>query len=51
MVVLSVLQTYAALAYHVQNANQQRLQTVSLWTLQMTAQGVLNAMKNNLAPY
>lgn len=33
-------QTYAALAHHVQNANHQRLQTVSLWTLQLTAQGV-----------
>ncbi|SCZ91844.1 BZ3500_MvSof-1268-A1-R1_Chr5-3g08172 [Microbotryum saponariae] len=42
-------QTYAALAHHVQNANQQRLQAVSLWTLQMTAQGVLAAFRNNLA--
>ncbi|SCV72728.1 BQ2448_4265 [Microbotryum intermedium] len=41
-------QTYAALAHHVQNANQQRLQAVSLWTLQMTAQGVLAAFRNNL---
>ncbi|KAK4698243.1 hypothetical protein P7C70_g8040, partial [Phenoliferia sp. Uapishka_3] len=42
-------QTYAALAYHVQNANNQRLQTVSLWTLQMTANAVLAAFRNNLA--
>ncbi|KAK4050562.1 Mitochondrial distribution and morphology protein 31, mitochondrial precursor [Microbotryomycetes sp. JL221] len=43
--------TYAALAHHVQNANQQRLQAVSLWTLQKTAQGVIGALRQNLTPY
>ncbi|KAM0787974.1 hypothetical protein ACM66B_006176 [Microbotryomycetes sp. NB124-2] len=44
-------ETYAALAHHVQNANQQRLQAVSLWTLQKTAQGVIGALRQNLAHY
>ncbi|BGP37509.1 Mitochondrial distribution and morphology protein 31, mitochondrial precursor [Rhodotorula kratochvilovae] len=46
-------QVYAALAHHVSQSNEQRLQTVGLWTLQMTANTVLGALKNNftLAPY
>ncbi|KAG8846091.1 Mitochondrial distribution and morphology protein 31, mitochondrial precursor [Tulasnella sp. 330] len=38
--------TYDALAYHVSNANQQRLKTVSLWSLRMTAGAISNALKN-----
>ncbi|GAA5898756.1 hypothetical protein JCM6882_003991 [Rhodosporidiobolus microsporus] len=46
-------QVYAALAHHVQHANDQRLQTVGLWTLQMTANSVLHSLRHNftLAPY
>ncbi|BGP53591.1 Mitochondrial distribution and morphology protein 31, mitochondrial precursor [Rhodotorula sphaerocarpa] len=46
-------QVYEALAHHVSQANDQRMQTVGLWTLQMTASSVLSALKNNftLAPY
>ncbi|GAA6043723.1 hypothetical protein JCM8097_000492 [Rhodosporidiobolus ruineniae] len=46
-------QVYAALAHHVQHANDQRFQTVSLWTLQMTANSVLQSLRHNftLAPY
>ncbi|POY76119.1 hypothetical protein BMF94_0842 [Rhodotorula taiwanensis] len=46
-------QVYSALAHHVSQANEQRMQTVGLWTLQMTASSVLGALKNNftLAPY
>ncbi|BGP22367.1 Mitochondrial distribution and morphology protein 31, mitochondrial precursor [Rhodotorula toruloides] len=41
-------QVYAALAHHVSQSNEQRLQTVGLWTLQMTANTVLGALKSNL---
>ncbi|GAA6008187.1 mitochondrial distribution and morphology protein [Rhodotorula paludigena] len=46
-------QVYAALAHHVSQSNDQRLQTVGLWTLQMTANTVLGALKDKftLAPY
>ncbi|GAA5879414.1 hypothetical protein JCM16303_003194 [Sporobolomyces ruberrimus] len=44
-------QVYAALAHHVQSQNDQRIQTVGLWTLQMTANAVLSAFQKNLAPY
>ncbi|GAA5979837.1 hypothetical protein JCM10908_003062 [Rhodotorula pacifica] len=46
-------QVYSALAHHVAQSNDQRIQTVGLWTLQMTASSVLSALKNNftLAPY
>ncbi|GAA6020157.1 hypothetical protein JCM10207_006279 [Rhodosporidiobolus poonsookiae] len=46
-------QVYAALAHHVQHSNDQRLQTVGLWTLQMTANSVLHSLRHNftLAPY
>lgn len=46
-------QVYEALAHHVAQSNDQRIQTVGLWTLQMTASSVLSALKNNftLAPY
>ncbi|GAA5836924.1 hypothetical protein JCM11251_005824 [Rhodosporidiobolus azoricus] len=46
-------QVYAALAHHVQHSNEQRLQTVGLWTLQMTANSVLSSLRHNLtlAPY
>ncbi|GAA6011385.1 hypothetical protein JCM11491_002765 [Sporobolomyces phaffii] len=42
-------QVYAALAHHVQSQNDQRMQTVGLWTLQMTANAVLSAFQKNLA--
>jgi distribution and morphology protein 31 len=38
-------QVYAALAHHVQVANNQRIQTVSLWTLRLTAEAVLSFCK------
>ncbi|GAA5989759.1 hypothetical protein JCM11641_006025 [Rhodosporidiobolus odoratus] len=46
-------QVYAALAHHVQHSNEQRFQTVGLWTLQMTANSVLSSLRHNLtlAPY
>ncbi|GAA5964197.1 hypothetical protein JCM21900_001504 [Sporobolomyces salmonicolor] len=44
-------QVYAALAYHVQHNHEQRLQSVGLWTLQMTANAVLSTFKNNFASY
>ncbi|GAA5908284.1 hypothetical protein JCM8208_000366 [Rhodotorula glutinis] len=46
-------QVYAALAHHVAQSNEQRLQTVGLWTLQMTANSLLGTLKANftLAPY
>ncbi|GAA5951193.1 hypothetical protein JCM3765_002411 [Sporobolomyces pararoseus] len=44
-------QVYAALAHHVQSQNDQRIQTVGLWTLQMTANAVLSAFQKNLASY
>ncbi|GAA5937106.1 mitochondrial distribution and morphology protein [Sporobolomyces koalae] len=44
-------QVYAALAHHVQSQNDQRIQTVGLWTLQMTANAVLSAFQKNLAPH
>ncbi|GAA5856550.1 hypothetical protein JCM9279_005495 [Rhodotorula babjevae] len=46
-------QVYAALAHHVAQSNEQRLQTVGLWTLQMTANSLLGTLKQNftLAPY
>ncbi|GAA6059641.1 hypothetical protein JCM10212_004144 [Sporobolomyces blumeae] len=42
-------QVYDALAHHVQTQNDQRIQTVGLWTLQMTANAVLSAFQKNLA--
>ncbi|GAA5943488.1 hypothetical protein JCM10213_005501 [Rhodosporidiobolus nylandii] len=41
-------QVYAALAHHVQHSNDQRFQTVGLWTLQMTANTVLSSLRHNL---
>ncbi|KWU41384.1 mitochondrial distribution and morphology protein family 31/32, partial [Rhodotorula sp. JG-1b] len=38
-------QVYEALAHHVAQSNDQRIQTVGLWTLQMTASSVLSALK------
>ena len=48
----SLLQTYDALAYHVSQAtmNRQRMKTVSLWSLQMTAGAVLSALRNSIDP-
>lgn len=44
--------TYDALAYHVSqsNMNRQRIKTVSLWSLQMTANAILSALKNIADP-
>ena len=40
-------QTYNALAHHVTHANlNRRLKTVSLWSLQMTANATLTALRN-----
>jgi len=46
------LKIYDALAYHVThtNMNRQRMKTVGLWSLQMTASAVLSALKNALDP-
>ena len=38
-------QTYKALAHHVQSANDKRAKQVGLWSLQMTARGVLGALR------
>jgi len=53
LLLLLLLQVYAALAHHVAQSNEQRLQTVGLWTLQMTANSLLGTLKSNftLAPY
>lgn len=44
--------TYEALAYHVSQAamNRQRMRTVSLWSLQMTASAALSALRNMVDP-
>ena len=39
-------EVYAALAHHVQHSNDQRYKTVGLWSLQLTAQAVLIALRN-----
>ncbi|EKM80591.1 hypothetical protein AGABI1DRAFT_119189 [Agaricus bisporus var. burnettii JB137-S8] len=46
------IKTYDALAYHVSqsNMNRQRIRTVSLWSLQMTANAILSALKNIADP-
>ncbi|RDB25152.1 Mitochondrial distribution and morphology protein 31 [Hypsizygus marmoreus] len=46
------LKTYEALAYHVSQAtrNRQRMKTVSLWSLQMTASAVLSALRGAVDP-
>ncbi|GAA5854559.1 hypothetical protein JCM3766R1_006076 [Sporobolomyces carnicolor] len=38
-------QVYSALAHHVESQNDARIQTVGLWTLQMTANAVLSAVQ------
>ena len=45
--------TYEALAYHVSQSamNRQRMRTVSLWSLQMTASAVLSALRNVVDPF
>lgn len=45
-------QTYDALAYHVSQStmNRQRIKTVSLWSLQMTASAIVSALKNMMDP-
>ncbi|TFK70578.1 hypothetical protein BDN72DRAFT_795132 [Pluteus cervinus] len=46
------LKVYDALAYHVTHSNmaRQRIRTVSLWSLQMTASAVLSALKSAMDP-
>ncbi|GAA94480.1 uncharacterized protein L969DRAFT_83964 [Mixia osmundae IAM 14324] len=44
-------QVYAALAHHVQTQNDRRAKVVGLWSLQMTAQAVLTALRGRLDPY
>ena len=46
------LKTYEALAYHVTQStmNRQRMRTVSLWSLQMTASAVLSALRHVVDP-
>lgn len=46
------LKTYDAMAYHVSqaNMNRQRIKTVSLWSLQKTANAILSALKNIADP-
>jgi distribution and morphology protein 31 len=41
-------EVYAALAHHVQVANDKRARVVGLWSLQLTAQAVLNALRSNV---
>ncbi|EDR11933.1 uncharacterized protein LACBIDRAFT_247098 [Laccaria bicolor S238N-H82] len=45
--------TYEALAYHVSQSamNRQRMRTVSLWSLQMTASAALSALRNVVDPF
>ena len=44
-------QIYDALAYHVTQSNiDHRLKTVSLWSLQITANAILSTVKNVLDP-
>ncbi|KAG6831766.1 hypothetical protein H0H92_007918 [Tricholoma furcatifolium] len=46
------LKSYEALAYHVSQStmNRQRMRTVSLWSLQMTASAVLSALRSAVNP-
>ncbi|KAG6865373.1 hypothetical protein C0991_003150 [Blastosporella zonata] len=46
------LKSYEALAYHVSQStmNRQRMRTVSLWSLQMTASAVLSAFRSAVNP-
>ncbi|KAG5638321.1 hypothetical protein H0H81_000739 [Sphagnurus paluster] len=46
------LKSYEALAYHVSQSamNRQRIKTVSLWSLQMTASAVISALRNAVNP-
>ncbi|KAF5386105.1 hypothetical protein D9615_002259 [Tricholomella constricta] len=46
------LKSYEALAYHVSQStmNRQRIRTVSLWSLQMTASAVISALRNAVNP-
>lgn len=45
------LQVYEALAYHVTSQNMnRRIKAVSTWSLQMTAQAVINALRNIVDP-
>lgn len=39
-------QTYLALAWHIQNSNDKRARQVGLWSLQLTARGVINTLKS-----
>ena len=44
-------QVYEAMAYHVSQANfNRRIKAVSVWSLQMTAQAVLNALRAMMNP-
>jgi len=46
------LKVYEALAYHVSQSaiNRQRMKTVSLWSLQMTASAVMSALRTAVDP-
>jgi distribution and morphology protein 31 len=45
------LRTYDALAYHVTQANiNRRIKTVGVWSLQMTANAVLTALRDAMHP-
>ncbi|KXN90943.1 Mitochondrial distribution and morphology protein 31 [Leucoagaricus sp. SymC.cos] len=46
------MKTYDAMAYHVSqaNMNRQRIKTVSLWSLQKTANAILSALRNIADP-
>jgi len=46
------VKVYEALAYHVSQSalNRQRMKTVSLWSLQMTASAILSALRNAVNP-
>lgn len=46
------LEVYEALAHHVSQAgmNRQRMKTVSWWSLQVTANAIMSALKNVVDP-
>jgi distribution and morphology protein 31 len=48
---LTPLQVYDAMAYHVTQANMnRRLKTVSLWSLQLTASAVVSTLRTMMDP-
>lgn len=45
------IKTYDALAYHVTKANMnRRIKTVGVWSLQMTMNAILSALRNVMDP-